>query len=89
MLTLVQRFPHAFNLPDPTGSPRRPHQEALAIEMLNWMRLEVTLLFACILGSIVTTAQHKTNGLGEAFIFVFIALTVITSLYYIRQMKRP
>ena len=87
-LSIVERFPHAFNLPRPVGDPGRPRLEAIAIEMLGWLRLEIALLFASTLWAIVHVAQGGTGGLGGSFILVFTAI-LLTVAYFLYRIIKP
>ena len=59
----ITRIPHLFNLPAARNAPDRPRQEAIALHMLGWMRLEIACLFALILQGIVQVAEGHLTGL--------------------------
>jgi len=86
-LSVIERFSQAFNLPSPRGKPDRPRQEALGRELLRWMQLEIAVMFAFILWSMVNVAQHKSDGLGVLFLPISIGILALTCAYYIRRMK--
>jgi uncharacterized membrane protein len=87
MLTVVQRLPHLYNLPATPGDPERPRQEALTRDMLAWLRLEMALMFAYILWSIVSVGLNRRNGVGSWFIVCVIVATVGTVLLTLSRMR--
>ena len=87
-LSVIARYPKSFNLPAPVGDPDRPRCEALGVELLAWLRLEVACLFAYIPWSTVRVATHQSTGLGVAFVFVSSIAILFTVFFYIWRMMR-
>jgi uncharacterized membrane protein len=84
LLTLiVERCPQTFNLPQPVGAPDRSRLEALARDLIGWLRLEITCTFAYILWSIVKVGLHKSAGLGTGFTFVCLGGVFLTLGYFL------
>jgi hypothetical protein len=86
---IAERLPHAFNLPKPVGDPDRPRLEALASELIGWLRLEITCTFAYTLWSMVNLGLHKSEGLGTGFTFVCLGVVSLTVVYFLWRMKTP
>ncbi len=89
LTVIVERYPHTFNLPKPSGDADRPRLEALALDFIGWMRLEITCTFAYILWSIVNVGLHKSAGLGTGFAFVCLGVVFATLAYFLWRMKTP
>jgi len=87
-LTVIARYPRFFNLPKPVGDPDRPRLEALGVEMIGWLRLEIAWIFAFMLASTLRVAEHRSGGLGAGFILMGI-LTLLTVGFYLWRMKKP
>jgi len=88
-LLLVQKFPGKMNLPRPVGDPDRPRVEALGVEMIGWLRLELAWTFAYMLWSIEQVGTHHREGLGVWFLFASMGLTMATLVWFLVKMKRP
>jgi uncharacterized membrane protein len=88
LLTVLERFPRVFNLPAPRGSADRPRQEALAVQMLGWLRLETALTIAYLLWTIVRLAMQQRVGLGVAFTILPVAAILLTVLGFVVRMVR-
>ena len=88
-LSAIERYPQAFNLPSQREDPDRPRQEAIARDLLGWIRLEIVLLFCFIIWSIVNVAQHKIAGLGVWFPLITVGVVALTCVYSIWRMKTP
>ena len=88
-MLVLQRFPHRMNLPRPPGDPERKRMEALGVEMIGWLRLELAWTFAYLLWEVVEVGTHHSEGLGTAFLFVSIGVTMATIAWFVVRMKRP
>jgi uncharacterized membrane protein len=88
-LSVVEKFPRSFNLPSPAGAPDRPREEAIARNLIGWLRLEIATIFAFMLWSMVNIAEHKTNGLGIWFGLISVGIVISTVAYYLARMKKP
>jgi hypothetical protein len=86
---VVSRFPRIFNLPAPVGDPARPRQEAIAVELLGWLRLELVWTFAYVSWSVVRVAMKQAGGLGQAFLAITMFLIFGTIVFFISRMIRP
>jgi len=89
LLLVAQRFPHRMNLPRRVGDPDRPRVEALGVEMIGWLRLELAWTFAYILWSVVQVGMRRSEGLGVGFIFISIGAVFGTMVWFVLKMKKP
>lgn len=90
LLSVLVRYPHSLNLPTPQGSPDRPRQEVLGIELIHWLRLELAWLFAWLIWSICRVATHNNTGLGLWFTFAPIAIVLLTiGIFLTRMLAGP
>ena len=56
-MTVVARYPATFNYPARVTAENRPRLEALAIQMIGWLKTEIVCLFAWIQWTIVESAR--------------------------------
>jgi uncharacterized membrane protein len=89
LLFLAQRFPQRMNLPRPLGDPDRPRVEALGVEMIGWLRLELAWTFAYILWAVVQVGTHQSEGLGAGFIYISVGAVMGTIVWFLLRMKKP
>ena len=89
LLFLVQRHPEKMNLPRPVGDPDRPRVEALGVEMIGWLRLELAWTFAYVLWAVVQVGTHQSEGLSAWFIFISVGAVLGTAVWFLLRMKRP
>ena len=88
LLFLVQRYPHRMNLPRPVGDPDRPRVEALGVEMIGWLRLELAWTFAYILWAVVQVGTQQREGLGAGFTYISVGAVFGTiAWFYVRMRK--
>jgi len=64
-LGLAARFRSSFNLPVGRDDVRRPHAEALAVEMLGWLKLELAWFMFYVVWVIVRSALEDGPGLSS------------------------
>jgi hypothetical protein len=89
LLLVLQRFPHSMNLPRKLGDPDRPRVEALGVEMIGWLRLELAWTFAYILWAVVQVGMRRSDGLGGGFIYISVGAVFGTIVWFLLQMKKP
>jgi uncharacterized membrane protein len=87
LLTVISRFPQAFNYPWRVTEANAPRLYGVSRRMVVWLKAEMVLLFAYITWAIVryTTVAPGPFDLG----FVAIALLVVfgTVGYFVYQMR--
>jgi uncharacterized membrane protein len=89
LLFVVQRFPHRMNLPRRVGDPDRPRVEALGVEMIGWLRLELAWMFAYILWAVVQVGMQRSEGLGAGFTLIVVGVVMGTVVWFLMRMKKP
>jgi|SRR5580704_13049286 hypothetical protein len=88
LMTLVARYPSAFNFPMRIKPAARPHLEAIALNLISWLKVEVLGLFFWIQFQAI---QYARNGSGELSpVFLPLALVTIfgTIAWHIVAMRR-
>lgn len=68
LMTLVARFPGSFNFPVRVTAGNRARLEALALNMIAWLKAEILCLFVCIQEMTVESALHGHGNLPVAFV---------------------
>jgi uncharacterized membrane protein len=87
-LFVVGLFPRFYSLPVPVGDPRRPQLEALASQMLGWIKAEVMWLFAFLTWMSIRAARHQSSGLGVATMPCLALLVLSTVAIYLVRGQR-
>lgn len=73
LMTVVARYPSAFNFPVRVTPANRSRLEALALQMISWLKAEVLCLFAWVQEATVASARG-----GEAHLsFWFMPITLV------------
>ena len=87
-MTLVARFPSAFNYPVRVTVEKRPRLEVLALEMIAWIKMEMVCLFAGIQWSTLEVARQGRGGLSPALLPVSLVALFGTVAWFIAAMRR-
>ena len=88
LMTVVARYPSAFNFPVQVTPRIRPRLEALAVEMIAWLKAEVVCLFAWIQTLTVQAARHGKAGLPPFVVPCVLAAVFATIFSYVIAMRR-
>ena len=88
LMTVVARFPAAFNFPVRVTPANRPRLEALALEMIAWLKAEVLCLFAWVQEMTVAVARNGGAHLSPWFMPVTLGAVFATIGWYIVAMRR-
>jgi uncharacterized membrane protein len=86
LMALVARHPRAFNYPVRVTPATRPRLEAITLDMIAWMQLELAALFLFIQYAIIASARAGSNSLPPAFVPIVIAVVVGTGVWHLRAM---
>lgn len=78
LLTVLSRFPQAFNYPLEVTAENRPRLEAIALGMIGWLKAELTWTFAYIEWTTIRQAQGLASGLGWGFLPVSLGVVLAT-----------
>ena len=88
LMTVVSRRPAAFNFPVRVTPRSRPRLEALAVEMIGWLKAEVICLFAWIQTVTIETVRHGGGHLPPFVVPLVLVAVFATILSYIVAMRR-
>jgi uncharacterized membrane protein len=86
LMGLVARHPRAFNYPVRVTPATRPRLEAITLDMIAWMQLELAALFLFLQYAIIASARAGSNSLPPAFVPVLIVVVIGTGAWHIRAM---
>jgi len=84
-LTMIRYAPKgSFSLP--VSPELRAAAIPLALDMVAWLKAELTWIFAAITWATVVVAQGRSKGMTAWFIPLAVGVVFATSLYYIARM---
>jgi uncharacterized membrane protein len=86
LITIVARFPAAFNYPVRVTAENRPRLQALALSMIVWLKMEIVCLFAWMQWATIQTARHAQPGLPVALMPVTLVAVFVTIVWHIAAM---
>jgi uncharacterized membrane protein len=81
LISAVQHFPSAFNLPRRVSPANRARLEAITLHMISWVKLELACLFLFIQWSIVESVRGGKASIPPLIAPIFLVVvfaTVIT-----------
>jgi hypothetical protein len=84
----LMRFlpPKLMNVP--VSEEHRAAAIPISLEMVGWIKAEITFMFAYIVWSAVAVVQGQSQGLGAWFLPVTLVAIIGTSLFYSLRMIR-
>jgi uncharacterized membrane protein len=88
LMTVVARFPSAFNFPVRVTRQNRPRLEALALAMIAWLRAEVVCLFAWIQYTTLEFARQGQGRLSPWFLPLSLVAVFLTIGWHVAAMLR-
>lgn len=88
LMTLVARYPSAFNFPMRIKPATRPRLEAIALNLMSWLKVEVVGLFFWIQFQAVQFARKGRGELSPAFLPMVLIAIFGTIAWHIRAMRR-
>ncbi len=88
LLTTVVRFPSAFNYPVQVTAENRPRLEALAVEMIGWLKAELLLNFLWQQWNAVEAARHPERGPSMLPVVAILVAIGLTVWWFIQAMFR-
>jgi hypothetical protein len=88
LMTLVARYPGAFNYPVRVTPANYARLQALALEMIAWLKAEVAWLLAVIQIETVRAARAGHVGLSSLFMPIATGVIFATIIGYIAAMRR-
>ena len=79
---MLPKGPSAFPSAPSCARPPSP----LALDMVAWLKAELTWIFAAITWATVVVAQGHSKGMTDWFIPLAVGVVFATSIYYIARM---
>lgn len=88
LMTLVARRPEAFHFPARVTPMNRSRLEALALQMVSWLKAEVVCLFAWIQRFTIAAARSGHGSLPALFMPVTLGVVFGTILIYFVRFRQ-
>ena len=88
MMTVVARYPGAFNYPVRVTAENRARLQAAALGMVLWLKAELVCLFTWIQYEIIQSARQGRGTLPNLFVPIVIAGIFGTIIWYFVGMQR-
>ncbi|MGA3159811.1 MAG: DUF1648 domain-containing protein [Terracidiphilus sp.] len=89
LMTVVARFPSSFKYPVEITEENRPRLEALNLDLIAWMKMEMVCLFAWVQWTIIEMARRGRGDLSFfALPFIFLVALFGTAIWFIVAMRR-
>ena len=88
LITLVSFFPSAFNYPVKVTSENRPRLQALSLQMVAWLKVELAFLITWLQWSILAAVRSGHGRVSPWIVPVFLVLVFGTCIGYIVAMVR-
>ena len=88
LMTVVARYPSAFNYPVRVTPQNRPRLEALALEMIAWLKAEIVWLFVWVQHVTIELARHGRGSLSPLFMPLVLTAVFGTIIGYVIAMRR-
>ncbi|HEY2124719.1 MAG TPA: DUF1648 domain-containing protein [Chthoniobacterales bacterium] len=88
LMTLVARYPSAFNFPMRIKPAARPRLESIALHLISWLKVEVVGLFFCIQYEAIQYARNRSGELSPAFLPLVLVVIFGTIAWHIIAMRR-
>jgi uncharacterized membrane protein len=89
LMTLLTQFPSTFNYPVEVTYENRPRLEALTLDLIAWLKMEMVCLFAWVQWTIIEMARRGRGDLSFlALLPVFLAAIFGTVAWYVVAMRR-
>lgn len=82
-LTILSRYPHIYNYAWPITPENAATQYRLARQMIIVFKTEIVWLFAYVIWQTIQTALGRAQGLGEAFLPIFLSTIFGTLILYL------
>jgi uncharacterized membrane protein len=86
-LTLAEKYQRLINIPISIDR-ESPKVRRLLRSMVIVLKAVITVTFIWIVDLTMRTAVGETNGLGHAFLPVFLGATIAPMIYYLVKLKR-
>jgi hypothetical protein len=88
LMSVISRFPRAFNYPVRITEENRQRLQSIAQDMLAWIMAETIVLFAFLQFAMIHSARTGSFGISPLPIFLTIAAAIATTAWYLAAMRR-
>jgi uncharacterized membrane protein len=88
LITVVSFFPSAFNYPARVTPENRPRLQALSLQMVAWLKLELAFLFTLLQWFILAAVRAGHGHLSVWIVPLFLVLVFGTCIGHIIAMVR-
>ncbi len=88
LMTLVSRFPAAFNFPVRVTPFNRQRLEDLALNMIAWLKVEIVVFFTWIEASAIQAARHPGHRLSPFLMPALLVTVFVTCSLHIAGIFR-
>ncbi len=88
LMTLVARYPSAFNFPMRIKPAARPRLESIALNLVSWLKVEVLGLFFWIQFQAIQYARKGSGELSPAFLPLVLVTIFGTIAWHMIAMRR-
>ncbi|HEX4032454.1 MAG TPA: DUF1648 domain-containing protein [Terracidiphilus sp.] len=86
LMSLVARFPAAFNFPVRVTPFNRQRLEDLALNMIAWLKAEIVVFFTWIEAGVIRAVRQPGHGLSPALMPALLGAVFATCIVYIAVM---
>jgi uncharacterized membrane protein len=86
LMTVVSRFPSAFNYPVSVTAENRPRLQALSLRMIAWLKVELVCLFMVIQFAILDAVRQGRFTLSPVLVPLFIVAVFATAVGHVVNM---
>jgi len=88
LMTVVARFPSAFNFPARVTPANREALEAISINMIAWLKVEVLCLFCWVQHMTIQAARSGQGSISPVFMPLTLGVVFATILWHFVAMRR-
>lgn len=88
LLSFVARRPATFNYPVEVTPQNRPQLEALSLDLLAWLKAEISGLFLAIAVNSLRVARHPGREAAPFLVWLVLGIVFFTLGWYLRLMFR-
>jgi uncharacterized membrane protein len=83
MMTIIEQFPQIYNYPVEITEENAEKQYRNAVRLIRTLKTIILLVFTFLSFKTIETATGKAQGLGKAFLPVFLLITFGVVIFYI------
>jgi len=88
LISVVAQFPAAFHYPVRVTPANYSRLQAISLQMIAWLKVDLACLFTWIQWSIIQVVRNGRGGLSPALVPLFLAIVFATAIAHIVAMFR-